>query len=97
MFVPDEPRLRPYAALRAGVIVVLLASGFAPGAHAQPGAQQAIERAEGCSPQEQGCVRILRRRAGDDPDTVHIKAEIRGKRIIWYQYDIRTGRVRRLN
>jgi hypothetical protein len=97
MYGPDEPRFRVPAACRAGVVLLLLLFGFAPDIRAQPGAQQAIERAEGCSPQEQGCVRILRRRAGDDPDTVHIKAEIRGKRIIWYQYDIRTGRVRRLN
>jgi hypothetical protein len=60
--------------------------------------QRAIESLEGCSKQErkQGCVRILKRKArGDGREAV--KAQVRGGRIIWYEYDSRSGSVRRTN
>jgi hypothetical protein len=60
--------------------------------------QRAIESLEGCSKQErkQGCVRILKRKSrGDGREAV--KAQIRGGRIIWYEYDSRSGSVRRTN
>ncbi len=61
-------------------------------------AQRAIEALEGCSAEErkQGCIHILTRRsAGDNKQA--IKAQVRGGRIIWYEYDGKTGRVRRTN
>ena len=67
--------------------------------HAQAAkAQRAIEALEGCSAEErkQGCINILTRRpAGDNKQAV--KAQVRGGRIIWYEYDSNTGQVRRTN
>jgi hypothetical protein len=62
------------------------------------GAKSAIEQLENCSGKEQrsGCVKILKKRKPQD-DRVRVKAQIRGGRIIWYEYNQATGRVRRLN
>ena len=60
--------------------------------------QRAIERLEGCSAEErkQRCITILaRRKTGEDK--LAIKAQVRGGRIIWYEYDRKTGKVRRTN
>ncbi len=66
-------------------------------AQASP-AKRAIENMEGCSREERqsGCVQILKqeKRGGG---RVAIKAKIRGGRIIWYEYDSNSGRVRRTN
>lgn len=82
------------------LIVVLgaMSLGHLALADGKPGPQKAIERLEGCSKQElkQGCVNILLRRNGENGKR-EIKAEIRGGRIIWYEYDKRSGSVRRLN
>ncbi len=62
------------------------------------GPQRAIEALEGCSAKErkQGCITILTRRpAGEGKQA--IKAQVRGGRIIWYEYDTRSGKVRRTN
>ena len=77
--------------------LVLLLSGLATEAQmASP--QRAIERLEGCSDKErkQGCISILARRSAGEGKQA-IKAQVRGGRIIWYEYDSKTGRVRRTN
>jgi len=83
------------AALFASWLVLAAVAG---GAAAAPSPQRAIERLERCSAEElrQACVRILRQERVDD-HTVRIKAEIRGGRIIWYQFDLRSGAIRRVN
>lgn len=61
-------------------------------------AQRAIEKLEGCSKQEraQGCINILASRpAGENRQA--IKAQVRGGRIIWYEFDSKKGTVRRTN
>ena len=61
-------------------------------------AQRAIEKLEGCSKEEakRGCISILKRRdAGNGKQA--IKAQVRGGRIIWYEYDPGKGRARRTN
>ncbi|MEP5763174.1 MAG: hypothetical protein ABJ308_01205 [Halieaceae bacterium] len=60
--------------------------------------QRAIERLEGCTAEErkQGCIRILARQAAGDNKQA-IKAQVRGGRIIWYEYNSKTGKVRRTN
>ena len=61
-------------------------------------AQRAIEKLEGCSKQErsQGCINILLSRpAGENRQA--IKAQVRGGRIIWYEFDSKKGKVRRTN
>ena len=61
-------------------------------------ALRAIEKLEGCSDRErkQGCVKILKKkRTGDGRQS--IKAQVRGERIIWYEYDSDSGEVRRTN
>lgn len=62
------------------------------------GAQRAIERLENCSGKERksGCVSILKVERGKG-DKQAVKARIRGGRIIWYEYDRKSGRVRRTN
>ena len=84
--------------LRALLLVSLLS--LIPFAYAQaaPGPQKAIEALEKCSPQDRknGCVKILKRKpAGEDQQA--IKAQVRGGRIIWYEYNVKTGSVRRTN
>ena len=84
--------------LAAGIV---LACGMLPaaGAWAQSqGPKRAIERLEGCSAEERrsGCVKILKKKSAGG-DLEEIKAQIRGGRIIWYQYNRRSGAVRRLN
>lgn len=79
--------------------LLLLLLIFTPVLHAQvPNAQRAIEKLEGCSQQERksACIHILKREnAGDNKQA--IKAQVRGGRIIWYEYNKKTGQVRRTN
>jgi len=101
---PDTPVLqsvnkRPYshyARLRALLLVPFLS--LATFAYAQSDAQKAIEALENCSQQDRqnACVKILKRKpAGEDKQA--IKAQVRGGRIIWYEYNVKTGSVRRTN
>ncbi len=79
------------------VALLLVFGGLATEAQvAKP--QRAIERLEGCSKEErkQGCISILSRRPADSGKQA-IKAQVRGGRIIWYEYDTKTGKVRRTN
>ena len=61
-------------------------------------AQRAIEKLERCDKQEResGCINILKRKSAGDGKQA-IKAQVRGGRIIWYEYDKKTGTVRRTN
>ncbi len=81
----------------AGLALVLALGGLSTQAQGG-GPQRAIERLEGCSSQERkkGCITILARRKSGK-DKLAIKAQVRGGRIIWYEYDTRTGQVRRTN
>jgi hypothetical protein len=78
-------------------LTLLLMAGLVGGAQAS-NPQRAIEKLEGCSKEErkQACINILDKRpAGKDKQA--IKAQVRGGRIIWYEYDKKTGKVRRTN
>jgi hypothetical protein len=90
-------------ATRAGVfffaLVIVACTWASPTAQAQAaGAQRAIEKLESCSAKERksGCVRILKVEPGKGGKQA-IKAQVRGRRIIWYEYDRKSGRVRRTN
>jgi hypothetical protein len=87
------PRTIPFT--RALLLVLLLCVGQQAQAL---GPREAIEKLEGCSASERGdgCVKILKKKAATG-DIQEVKAQIRGGRIIWYQYDRKTGRVKRLN
>lgn len=79
------------------VLAALLA--ISPSSLAQAAnAQRAIEKLEGCGKEERrrGCVNILKRESAGE-NTLAIKAQIRGGRIIWYEFNKKTGRVRRTN
>lgn len=85
--------------LRVSLLLSVLACALAVGVQAQvPDARRAIETLERCSQQERksGCINILKREsAGDNKQA--IKAQVRGGRIIWYEYNKKTGQVRRTN
>ena len=72
--------------------------GGAPARAQGGGAKRAIENLEGCSQQERksGCVAILKVERGKG-DKQAVKAQVRGSRIIWYEYDRKSGKVRRTN
>lgn len=62
------------------------------------GAQRAIEKLENCDSGKgnAACVKILKvEQRGDGKQA--IKAQVRGRRIIWYEYDRKSGKVRRTN
>jgi hypothetical protein len=61
-------------------------------------AQQAIEELERCDREErqQGCIKILKRESRGEGRQA-IKAQVRGGRIIWYEFNRKTGSVRRTN
>lgn len=91
------------SAARAGVFffaLVIVACTWAslPVQAQAVGAQRAIEKLEGCSAKERkaGCVRILKVEPGSGNKQA-IKAQVRGRRIIWYEYDRTSGQVRRTN
>ena len=84
---------------RLRALLVLLPLVLVPVLHAQVSdAQRAIENLEGCEPQErkQGCIKILKRESRGDGRQA-IKAQVRGGRSIWYEFDGKTGSVRRTN
>ena len=85
------PRVRTLA-------VLLLLTLVAPLQAQVTNAQRAIEALEGCSQKERksGCIKILKRRP-EGQTTQAVKAQVRGGRIIWYEYDRKTGAVRRTN
>ncbi|MCZ6828621.1 MAG: hypothetical protein O7F73_03390 [Gammaproteobacteria bacterium] len=77
---------------------LLLFFSVTPGQAQGARPQRAIEALEGCSAEErkQGCITILTRRpAGENKQA--IKAQVRGGRIIWYEYNSKTGQIRRTN
>jgi hypothetical protein len=108
-----RPEFRPFTKLKrcqpatargtvllvsAVCVALLLCLSTAPAKAQGAKPQRAIEALEGCSAEErkQGCINILTRRpAGENKQA--IKAQVRGGRIIWYEYDSKTGRVRRTN
>ena len=98
--VPEQviPRARDHWR-RVWVICAALLLGLAPSLQAQAGgAQRAIEALERCNKEEKksGCINILKQQpAGEGKQA--IKAQVRGGRIIWYEYDRKTGAVRRTN
>jgi hypothetical protein len=62
-------------------------------------ARRAIEKLEGCSGKERAagaCIKILKRESAGKGKQ-RIKAQVRGGRIIWYEFDTNSGRVRRAN
>lgn len=97
---PNRIKQRPpghWCRLRALCVALLLA--LVPSAQAQVAdAQRAIEKLEACSQKERksGCINILKRKSAGDGRQA-IKAQVRGGRIIWYEYDTRSGKVRRTN
>jgi hypothetical protein len=83
--------------LRLFAIAALLA--MVPSLEAQVNnALRAIENLEGCSRKErkQACVNILKQQPAAGSKQA-IKAQLRGGRIIWYEYDAKSGTVRRTN
>lgn len=86
-----------WRACRLTSLALLLVAGSSSEAQAS-NPKRAIEKLEGCSKQErkQACINILDKRpAGKDKQA--IKAQVRGGRIIWYEYDSKTGKARRTN
>ncbi len=86
-----------WVSVRALVVVLPLA--LVPVLQAQVGnAQRAIENLEGCDREErkQGCIKILKRESRGEGRQA-IKAQVRGGRIIWYEFNNKTGSVRRTN
>ncbi len=84
--------------LARGIFTVILLT-LTPLTHAQNGGvRQAIEQLEHCSSRESkaGCVRILKQQPKKNGWRA-VKAQIRGGRIIWYEFNPRTGAVRRTN
>ena len=88
----------PALAPRVLLLTLLLLLGAPPALAQGAGPQRAIEQLEGCSKEERksGCIHILTRRSvGENKQA--IKAQVRGGRIIWYEYNSKSGRVRRTN
>jgi hypothetical protein len=81
------------------LVVLALAIASASTLYAQGNrAQRAIEKLEGCSSRElkEGCIKILKKTHSEDSKQ-DIKAQLRGGRIIWYEYDADSGKARRTN
>ena len=92
-----RPRPDQWCRVRAVCAALLLA--LVPATQAQvANAQRAIEKLEGCSREERssGCINILKRQSAGGGKQA-IKAQVRGGRIIWYEYDPRSGKARRTN
>ena len=84
---------------RLRALAVALVIVVVPGVEASMSkAQRAIEELEGCSTKERGsgCVKILKKKSLGG-DKLAIKAQVRGGRIIWYEYNGAKGTVRRTN
>lgn len=87
--------VRRVAALGAAIAISLLLSFHAQGNNAQ----RAIEKLEKCSSEERSagrCVKVLKRQSSGDGKE-RIKVQLRNGRIIWYEYDRKTGKARRVN
>ena len=88
-------RWHPLGALLLALLLVTV-----PTIEAQVGkAQRAIEDLEGCSKQERSsgrCINILKRESAGKGKQ-RIKAQVRGGRIIWYEFDSKSGKARRAN
>ena len=80
----------------ASLALLLLGGQASEAQNSNP--KRAIEKLEGCSKEErkQACINILDRRSAAKGKQA-IKAQVRGGRIIWYEYDKKTGKVRRTN
>ncbi len=80
----------------ASLVLLLLGGQASEAQNSNP--QRAIENLEGCSKDErkQACINILDRRPAANGKQA-IKAQVRGGRIIWYEYNKKTGKVRRTN
>ena len=81
--------------LGAAVLLTALVSPQAEGNNAQ----RAIEKLENCSAEERdrsSCIKILKRESSKG-GRERIKAQLRGGRIIWYEFDKKSGNVRRVN
>lgn len=80
------------------LIFVVFLGSVVPLAAQETSVQAAIESLEGCSKKERGsgCVKILKRQSAGAGKQA-IKAQVRGGRIIWYEYDKKSGKVRRTN
>ena len=78
------------------MVSLSLLLGMASAVQANP--KRAIEKLEACSKEErkQACINILDKRPKEKGKQA-IKAQVRGGRIIWYEYDSETGKVRRTN
>jgi hypothetical protein len=63
---------------------------------AEHGPKESIERFERCKTEEKQCVKILKKKKAND-SKLEIKAQIRGANIIWYSYNQKNGKVKRLN
>ena len=84
---------------RARAFFVLFLLALASPLQAQAGdVQRAIEQLERCDKKERksGCINILKRQPAGD-GRLAVKAQVRGGRIIWYEYNKKTGAVRRTN
>ena len=98
-FRPVNNSRRVYQKWLHAFLLLLSLSAVAHTSQAQgAGAQRALEALEGCKPEERkkGCVNILTKRPLEG-DKLAIKAQVRGGRIIWYEYNRKTGQVRRTN
>ena len=80
-------------------LILALMLALVPASNAQVNkAQRAIERLEKCSKQERqsGCVDVLKvEQSGKNK--LAVKAQVRGARIIWYEYNKKAGKARRTN
>lgn len=93
--IPGQRGLRRWV----GAIFMIFLFTLLPALQAQGvDAQRAIEKLEGCDAQERksGCINILKRQSAGDGKQA-IKAQVRGGRIIWYEYDKKSGSARRTN
>jgi hypothetical protein len=94
----DDNTSRTWSHLRVLAVALILA--IVPSIEAQvASAQRAIEQLEDCSKKERkgdACINILKREsAGKGKEK--IKAQVRGGRIIWYEFNKKSGTVRRSN
>lgn len=85
---------------RVRILGIALVVALVPHAQAQiASAERAIADLEGCSEQERkkgSCINILKRESMGK-GRIRIKAQVRGGRIIWYEFDQKSGSVRRAN
>lgn len=97
---PLASRVPRAAGRYLGALLLALVLAAMPSIEARAAdAKRAIERLEGCSNKERSsgnCINILKRESAGKGKQ-RIKAQVRGGRIIWYEFDTGTGRVRRAN